>query len=363
MRILEKDLRKGAIKVLVESPDDLWLLYNVIEKGDLVTASTTRDIKFEKGRGERIPMTLTIRVETLEFQSFTGRLRIKGIVVEGPEKFGVKGHYHTLNIDIGNVLTIVKKEWPRYIVKKLEKLAHKRANVLLVAIDYDEAAIAIMSHQGLKVLYEASSRLPGKDSGDYEARLKTYIKEIASIVIGSVNRYNIEAVIIAGPGYLKKYVGEIINEKLGGKIKIYYDNVSMGGWPGVNELSKRDIVKEVLRDLEVVKAQKVYERFMEYLAKNDSVIAYGLDEIEEAARNNAVEKLVIAESFFRINDEELRQRIERVLEEIDKRRGEIIFAPLESSVEKQVMGLGGMIAILRYPLKYLREKPSGKTSK
>ncbi|MBO4503120.1 MAG: mRNA surveillance protein pelota, partial [Candidatus Methanomethylophilus sp.] len=42
MRILGKDGGLGEIKVLPETDDDIWHLYNVICVGDLVTASTTR---------------------------------------------------------------------------------------------------------------------------------------------------------------------------------------------------------------------------------------------------------------------------------------------------------------------------------
>ena len=46
-------------------------------------------------------MILTVRVEAVEFQAFTTRLRIRGIVIEGPEKYGVVGKNHTHSIEPG----------------------------------------------------------------------------------------------------------------------------------------------------------------------------------------------------------------------------------------------------------------------
>jgi len=37
-------------------------------------------------------------------------MRIMGIVVDGPEKYGVRGKHHTLTIDVGDSLRIEKKE-------------------------------------------------------------------------------------------------------------------------------------------------------------------------------------------------------------------------------------------------------------
>lgn len=42
MRILNSSTISGDIKVQIEVDEDLWHLYNIIDVGDLVTASTTR---------------------------------------------------------------------------------------------------------------------------------------------------------------------------------------------------------------------------------------------------------------------------------------------------------------------------------
>jgi len=355
MRIIEKDLKKGYVKIVPETTDDLWLLYNIISEGDIVIAKTSREIKFDKGGGSRrIPMTLAIRVTHLEFQPFTNRLRIRGIVVEGPEKFGVKGHYHTLNIDTGTLITIYKDEWPSYVLKKIEEAGKSRAKILLIALDYDDVAIAIMSHQGINIVYEGSSRLPRKDSESFDTELSHYLKNIVDYVTNLVSREKIQAIVIGSPGYIKHRLGEILKETIPSEIQIYYDNVSMGGWPGVQELSKRDIIRDILRDLEVVKAQNIIEEFMKLLSTNDSYVAYGINEVEEAVKNNAVSKLVIAESMFRQYED--RKRLEKILDEAARKKAEIIIAPYDSQVEKQVIGLGGIIAILRFPLEYLRNK-------
>jgi protein pelota len=50
MRVLHQDRKTGEIKVQIDSLDDLWHLYNLIDKGDLVRAVTFRrdEVKADK---------------------------------------------------------------------------------------------------------------------------------------------------------------------------------------------------------------------------------------------------------------------------------------------------------------------------
>src|SRR5438132_262529 len=110
MRVLHRDPKTGEIKIRVENPDDLWHLHNLLLPGDLVRASTTRreEVKSDKvrpERGEKVRVTLTIRVEGVEFQAFSDRLRITGVIVEGPQDLG---RHHTLNVGVEAVRSSIQ---------------------------------------------------------------------------------------------------------------------------------------------------------------------------------------------------------------------------------------------------------------
>ncbi|RLG82591.1 MAG: mRNA surveillance protein pelota [Thermoprotei archaeon] len=351
MRIIEAIVKKGIVKIMPETQDDLWILYNIIKENDIVIAKTTREVKGDSGGGSRrVPMTLAIKVSHLEFQPFTNRLRIRGIVIDGPEQFGVKGKHHTINVEPGSVITIIKEEWPSYLLKRLENSVRKQESILLAAIDYDEYAIGILSHQGLNILYEKSSRLPGKDSPEYQATYNRYLKEIVDNIIEALKKHKVKAIILGSPGFIKNEIKNLIREIIGDKVKIYLDSTSVGGISGLYELTRRDIVRKVLSDLEVIKARNILDEFMKLLVTNPDMIAYGVDDVEFATTSNAAAKIVVSESLLRSVDEDLRSRVERILREADKRKADIIIAPQGSEVEKQVSSLGGIIAILRFPL-------------
>ena len=90
MKVLHQDRFKGEIKMQVEVSDDLWHLYNILTPGDLVYASTYRreeakSDKIRAERGEKKRMTLGIRLEKVEFGEFDNRLRLLGVIEEGPQ--------------------------------------------------------------------------------------------------------------------------------------------------------------------------------------------------------------------------------------------------------------------------------------
>lgn len=51
LKILEINLKKGFAKVIPETVDDFWHLYNVIYRDDKVYAGTTREMKVDAKYG------------------------------------------------------------------------------------------------------------------------------------------------------------------------------------------------------------------------------------------------------------------------------------------------------------------------
>ncbi len=351
LKILEKDLKKGIVKLVPENQDDLWILYSIIKPGDIVKAQTTREIKGEHGGGSRrIPMTLAVQVKTLEFQPFTERLRIRGVVVEGPEKYGVKGHYHTLNIETGRPIIIVKEHWPAYIVKRILKASAPRGRLLLVALDYDEAKIALLGEQGVKSIYTGYSSLGGKRSPeDYERNLEAYLDEAATRIVEAVEREGAGAVIIASPGGLAERLRRKLVDR-GLRAMVIVDHVSIGGDPGIRELIHRDSVREAIKELSLVKAARILEEFKRRIVKEPDLVAYGLKEVEVAVSLNAVDKILVHESLLRTYDEEIRERIDRLLDDAYRRGAEIVIVPRNSDISNEVEAFTGLIALLRYKL-------------
>src|SRR2546428_9036859 len=164
MRVLHRDPKTGEIKVRVENADDLWHLHNLVLPGDLVRASTYRreEAKTDKvrpERGEKVRVTLTIRVESVEFQAFSDRLRITGVIVEGPQDLG---RHHTLNVAVEDVLSVIKT-WQTHELRRIEEAAAaaQKPLVAFLSLDDEEARLPRLPQSGAP----AMARTPGPGHG------------------------------------------------------------------------------------------------------------------------------------------------------------------------------------------------------
>ncbi|MCL1904675.1 MAG: mRNA surveillance protein pelota, partial [Methanomassiliicoccaceae archaeon] len=148
MRLLDQDPQGGSMRVQIETDDDVWHLFNVIETGDVLTASTTRrdekaTDKLRAERAEKKRMTLSVKAENIEFSDSELRLRVLGTIVEGPQDIG---QHHTLMFEVGENLTITKEKWRGTQVERLRKAVFesKRPMVVFVSLDQDDATIAVL---------------------------------------------------------------------------------------------------------------------------------------------------------------------------------------------------------------------------
>ena len=358
MKILFWDENTGTMKLRVESQDDLWVLYNIIKEGDVVYAKTTRELKVGKS-SVRKPMTLGIKVKKLEFQPFTERLRIRGIIIEEPEKYeerGLRGSYHTINLDIGRELVLIKEKWSKHTINKIREACEKtRLGAVILSVDDEEAAIAVIRDYGVEITSEIALKLPGKMEADKRyAALRERLKDIVEAVTNTMQNTSSKILIIAGPSYMREKVANVIEKEYAGKSdkpKIYQENTSNGGVRGVYEAIRRGSITRAICDYGIIEESKLIAEFLELLTKAEGMVAYGLDEVEVAAKAGAVKTLLILDEMLHSYGE-LREKLEEIIREVESKGGEMkIFSSLHEA-GRQLKSFGGIAAILRFKVKY-----------
>ncbi|MCC6047317.1 MAG: mRNA surveillance protein pelota [Desulfurococcaceae archaeon] len=343
LRILREDLKHGVVELRVECEDDLWVLKGVIARGDVVVARTLRDVKIDGEGKRRLPMTLAIRVSDVYFQPFSGRLRVHGQIVEGPDEYGLRGSYHTLSIDVGSELVIVKSRWTRELLNRLRRASSRRVKVLLVSLDFDEVAIAVALDQGIRFVVERT--LPGlKDEGPGAEDLA---REVVELIVLVASREEPDMVIVASPSFLKDLVVENLRRRLGKPI--YIDSVSEGGRAGVYEVIRRDTFRKVLQYHNIAIVEEIFDEFMRLLSTDSDRVAYGLQQVRVAAREGAVSKLLVCEDQLYGSE---REEVEELMERVEEIGGEVRIVPEESPAFAKVKAFGGILAILRYGISY-----------
>ncbi|MEM0021857.1 MAG: hypothetical protein QW039_05130 [Fervidicoccaceae archaeon] len=341
------------LRLRVENSDDLWVLYTLLREGDQVTMRTLREIKQgEGGRSRRVPMILTIVMKHMEFQPFTNKLRIRGSVIEGPDVFGLLGSHHTLSVDVGDELIVFREDgWSGRDLQRLEKLSMKLGSILIVAIDYDEVGISIYRRQGVKGVLNRDLKLSGKGSESRDVELRDALREIArDIELILKKESDIVGIIVAGPGFLKEQLASELSE-LVRNMPIAVESASMGGEAGVREAIARGKPAELLRSQEMQEIDRILDRALELLGEKPGYIAIGLEECERASLMGAVDLSLVLDELLSVQRKEMREKVEAILERIYSYGGKIHVVPSSSPAGERVFSLGGIICLLRFPVK------------
>lgn len=349
MEALDPD--KGYIKLRIESEDDLWLLSMLVEEGDIVSSKTTRDVSIEGSAKKRIPMVLAIRALGTEFQPFSGRLRIKGVIVEGPEEYGLRGSHHTLSIDVGMSVEILKGSGAidEKILKRILKLSN-RAKALIVALDHEEYAIAVVQGQGVRYVEEGRISPPSKRDPRSFERYEEDLRKVVEAVLAALKSSGASILVIASPAQIASPIAGEVREREPG-VRVIVDSTSVGGRAGVEEVLRRGTVAKILSEVSAIEAENLLREYLETLSKSPQHVATGLDEVYQASRLGAVKKAAILETLLR-GDRRVRAMVNEILAQSYEKGYEVSIAPQESPAGERIKMLGGAIAILRFPIAY-----------
>ncbi len=346
MRILDVNESKGEVRVRVEDEEDVWIVYSALREGDLVRARTVRSVSGASGK-EKIPMVLTIRVTGAEFQPFTGVLRVKGIVVEGPDRFGLIGAHHAIKVYPGREMVIIREKGLESLLERLKKGERRKPQVPVLAVDYDEYALAVVRGQGIEWAFEGSLRIPGKGDENREKIMERAINELAKKVYEELKSRNLDHVVVVGPGFFKDKVAEKLKEM---GLKVTVDSASSGGKAGVLEAIRKGSLRSVTKELESVKALEALEEFVKHVAKGDGYALYGLEDCKLAAEANAVERLVISDSLLHSPHEEEREKAAELVELVEKKGGDVIIVPKGTEAWERLRAFGDVVCLLRFPI-------------
>ena len=356
MKIIEKNLQQDFVKVVPDSPDDLWHLYNIIYQGDEVYAYSSRAIKSdtEASRpksGERVSAFMGVKVISVSWDKFLGKLRVHGLICHAPDIIPTGAH-HTLSIALNQPVTIVKKEWPKHILDRLTRASETEKPMLIISIDDEGFAIAETKQYGVEIKVEERMKLPGKLEADKRVEAtKAYFRR----ALNSLNQLwsqNHSPIVVIGAGFVKNDFARYLSEEAKEMSKSVVDvkSVNNGGTAGIYEALRSGVLLRAANQLRVVEEAETMEEVMKRLGKGEGTVTYGLDAVENAAKMGAIEKLVLADVALRDADEQQRLKLEELMREAEKRGGKVTVISTEHEAGAKLLALGGIAALLRFPI-------------
>lgn len=343
MKILFQNANNNEIKLLPETIDDLWHLYNLIDERDLIFATTFRR-KEDKGdklrpeRVEKVRMRLGIRVQKVEFHESEDLLRVLGVIESGPQDMG---EHHTLMLSPGDDITVIKPEWKAQHFDRIKRAVEssEKPNLFFVAIEDTDAVIAAVREYGLKE-YATITRNPQGKMYDAKSNEAEYIDEVVGKLAMVLHG---EPVIILGPGFTKEALAKRLKEKIPEATNVTVISTGQAGMAGVSELMKKGIGGKVLEGTRVAHETKLMEELFSEIGK-DGMFAYGDDQVKAAVGAGAVRILLVLDTKVRS------KTMDQLLRSVENSRGEFHIISSMHEAGRRLESLGGVAALLRYKI-------------
>jgi len=349
MKVIEYEPEKGTIVLVPTSPEDLLVLFEFLDVGDLLSGKTHRVVKFEEGEKDKLQIHVTIEVKEkfLDFQSRS--LKITGRIVEGPEEIeGIKGRFQTISILINNSYKIIKNrdglKWAlffKFIKKNNEKL-------VIIAVDTNEATLAIVHGMGEMELHSFSYSIKEKSFMEEHAFLSELLNNLEDRFLKLLETTE-APIVIAGPGFVKDEFFKRLSlyPKIKEKIIALVSSTS-GSVAGIYEVLKNDEVEFALGKFEAYKEARAMETLLKQLGTNPSLVSFDIQQIKDLSERGAVSTLLILDNVSSIVKPEMYGIITEILVSVERHSGKVILVNSKTEAGKKLRALGGIAALLRY---------------
>lgn len=362
---LEKD-KSGSLSFVPQDKEDLWQLYNLIQKGDIVDMLTVRNVKkVEGGRAERVHVRLKIKVEAVDYIPSEEIMRIRGKTME-QNAYVPNQSYHTAEVQLNKPMTLNKPEWDEvsYGIVIAASSIDKKAEVGAVVLQEGVAHLCLVTDSMTVLRNKIEKSIPRKGRGDFggsahEKAITKFLDLVTATVIRNFDLDKLKVVILASPGFtataLQKRIIDYATKEdnkviLKNKSKFLVVHSSTGYLQGLEEVLKDPRVQKNLTDTKFLREAAIFEEFQKTLNDDDGRAWYGPKEVAQAVEMGAVKYLLLTDALFRSDDISERKHWIKLGDDVRALGGEVlVFSTLHDSGE-QLNQLTGAAALLKYPV-------------
>lgn len=180
-----------SVTLLPADSEDMWHIYNLVQIGDSIKSVTFRKVTVESSTGttgsSRIKTTLTLSVETIEYDAQGSVLRVKGRnIVEN--QYVKMGQYHTIDLELNRKFTLFKSEWDSIALERLETACDPSQTADLGAVIMQEglAHVCLITPSMTLDLRKIDMNIPRKRKGhcsQHEKGLQKFFEAIMQAIL------------------------------------------------------------------------------------------------------------------------------------------------------------------------------------
>ena len=140
MRVIKKQISakdgSGVVVLRPDTSEDLWHVYNLLQKGDLVRTTTVRKVVKESSTGstssQKKRLNLTIQIEKVAFDPQSLELRISGPTTSESDMVRM-GAYHTLNLELTQNFSLEKECWDQIFLDRIDEACNPERQAEIAA--------------------------------------------------------------------------------------------------------------------------------------------------------------------------------------------------------------------------------------
>jgi protein pelota len=350
-----------AYVVIPKDADDLFTLRRTIENGDYVVGDTTRVIKRLKqygrpDRGERVKVSVSLRVENTALYDAVDRLRITGIITNTDNELVSRGSHHSMTVRIDDTIMIEKeRKWHDTELNILTRSGNAE-DFILVAIDTQEAAVAKVSGTHLKLIPNIYSGQSGKRYQSFKKKnpnIESFFADVARTIQSIMNNGDgvVSRTIIFGPGETKRKLHNFLDtekyrfekEKL-----TVVDGVDVAGEDGIYVFLRSSALKEAMSSSKLAAVSSILDEVLRLVNRGELKYAMGMEEVTYATSIKNIECVVFSDAIFKTNDEDA---VLKILNSAENFGGKIYAVDSSTDIGLRVSSLGGIVALLRYSMR------------
>lgn len=238
----------------------------------------------------------------------------------------------------------------------LEDMIAEKDYYGLILIERDEATIGILKGTTIEMLDNFMSYIPGKHTkgGQSQRRFDRIIEQMVEDFYKTVAERakqlfeplllegKLKGILIGGPGYSKQdfVTGEYLDKRLRDLVLNKLVDVGYQGEAGLRELVLK--AEDVLQDHRYSDVFKSVEELKLHMAKADGFAVFGEEEVKQAAKVGALQKLLVIEDKDNLDE----------LEQLAKSSNATLIVVPKGTPEGEWLknAFNGVAGILRYKI-------------
>ena len=368
--------RYRKVVLVAEEAEDMWHAYNLIQEGDHIRASTIRKVTTESATGttasNKIRTTLTLQVESLEYDTQGCVLRVKGRNVVENDYVKI-GQYHTVDLELNKKFTLFKTKWDSVSLERLDMACDvtQKADVAAIVMQEGLAHVCLVTSFMTLTRAKIEVSIPRKRKGhcdQHEKGLHKFYESIVRAIVLHVNFDVVKCILVASPGFVKDHFYEFLlayavktdlKTLIENKNKFVLVHSSSGFKHSLKEVLADPLIQNRLADTKAAAEVKLMDRFYQLLNSEASRAFYGVKHVEKANELQAIETLMISDTLFRSKNIKERKRYVALVDSVRENGGDVrMFSSLHVTGE-QLDQLSGVAAILRFPVPEIEEEELG----